>query len=42
MKVRNIKRNFWWTWHHCTQQYPYYSKLYGWFDWGVGRFKHQQ
>lgn len=41
MKQRQRKKQFWWTWHHCTQLYPYYSKLYGWFDWGVGRIKHQ-
>lgn len=26
-----------WVWHHCTQLYPFYSRLYGHFDWGVGR-----
>lgn len=41
MKLRQRRKQFWWTWHHCTQLYPYYSKLYGMFDWGVGKCVHQ-
>jgi len=41
MKLRHRRKQFWWTWHHCTQLHPYYSKLYGMFDWGVGRINHQ-
>lgn len=37
MKLRRRRKQFWWTWHHCTQLYPHYSRLYGWFDWGVAR-----
>lgn len=40
MKVRQIKKRFWWTWHFTPRLYNY-SKMYGWFDWGVGRIKHQ-
>lgn len=37
MKLCKARKQFHWVWHHCTQLYPYYSRLYGMFDWGVGR-----
>lgn len=37
MKQRHRRKRFIWVWHYCTQAYPFYSRLYGYFDWGVGR-----
>ena len=39
MKLRRIKKNFWWTWR-CDIRHQH-SSVYGFFDWGVGRVKHQ-
>lgn len=39
MKLRKARKQFWWTWHHSKRHQC--STHYGWFDWGVGRIKHQ-
>jgi len=41
MKVRQIKKRFWWTWRFWPMPYDGNKKVVGWFDWGVGRIKHQ-
>lgn len=40
MKLRYRRKQFWWTWH-WRATHPY-SRIYGLFDWGVARIKHQQ
>jgi hypothetical protein len=39
MKLRKLRKNFWWTWHAIPG--ALYSHTYGFFDWGMGRIKHQ-
>ena len=37
MKMRQRRKQFWWTWR--SEQT--FNRTYGWFNWGVGRVKHQ-
>jgi len=39
MKLRYMRKQFWWTWH--MEGIPPYESSPRYFVWGVGRIKHQ-
>jgi len=39
MKQRYRRKQFWWTWRWDV--YNLFSNTYKYYDWGIGRIKHQ-